>query len=117
MANYLDLLKLIEQGMSLSAIVSELKLPPSRVKRILARKRLQQHLELERMLSEVAVGHALAAGALEMQQRCAEIARNSDGETARKAAQGLLDDARAQSEAAMADEAQDMEEDTPRVFS
>jgi len=94
MPGYKDLLELMVQGKSPREIIAAMGLCPSQVRRILGRPRLRQRLELERDLSRKAAAAKLGGGIDQMVECCRRIALDGAGETARKAAEGLIEQAR-----------------------
>ena len=94
MAGYRDMLGLIRQGKSPEEILKTLSLCPSRLRRLLNSKRLNQQLELERDVSRKCGAYALGSGIHEMVRRCRELAEEGIGDTARKAAESLLEQAK-----------------------
>jgi len=98
MPGYRDLLRLIHKGKSPEEIIAALDVYPSRLRRILASKRARSRLELEKEISRKLAARKLGAGIHQMVERCREIAGDGDGDTARKAAEGLIERAKEQLE-------------------
>jgi hypothetical protein len=94
MASYKNMLELIRQGKSPEEILKTLSLRPSDLRRILTSKRLNAELELERDISRKIAARDIGSAVHEMVGRCRAIALDGNNETARKAAEGLLEMAR-----------------------
>ena len=94
MPGYKDLLELMRQGKSLEDIIASLGVYPSVLRRILGRQRLRERLELERDLSRKLAARKLGREIHQMVDRCREIAQAGEGDTARKAAESLLERAK-----------------------
>jgi len=94
MPGYKDLLELMRNGKSPEEIIAQLGLYPSQLRRLLGRQRLRERLELARDISRKLAAGKLGGGIHQMVERCCEIAKDGAGDTARKAAEGLLDRAK-----------------------
>ncbi|HUS46554.1 MAG TPA: hypothetical protein VM098_00430 [Phycisphaerae bacterium] len=94
MPGYKEMLELIRQGKGPEEILKTLATHPSRVRTLLSSKRLNQRLELEKDMSRKLAAYQLGSGIHKMIDRCRELAEEAGSETARKAAEGLLEQAK-----------------------
>ncbi|MHC4982274.1 MAG: hypothetical protein ACYTF6_03785 [Planctomycetota bacterium] len=94
MPGYKDMLELIRQGKSPEEIIEALRVEPYRLRRMLGSKRLRGQLELERDLSRKVAAHDVGATIHHLVKRCRQLADDGSGETARKAAEALLAEAK-----------------------
>ena len=90
MASYKDLMKLMRKGLSAGEIMERLKLTPSRLRQILAVKRLSATLEAEEYLARQIVRHQLASGVQTAAIKMRELIEGEQTETMRKACLTLL---------------------------
>ncbi|MDY6914304.1 MAG: hypothetical protein SVT52_07610 [Planctomycetota bacterium] len=91
MPSYKELLELIRDGRSTREIFASFSpMWPSRMRRLLASKRLRKALELEESLAATVVGHRTATGVAGVAERLFELAESEKDETARKACIDLL---------------------------
>ncbi len=90
MANYRDLMKCIQAGMSVTEILDELHIQLNHLERMPQTKALDRALALEEHLLARVVRHQLAMDVATMAKRLREMALDGSGETSRKACLSLL---------------------------
>ena len=90
MASYKDLMKLMREGCSAGEIMERLELCPSRLRRMLAGKRLAAAMAAEEELARRIVRHQLATGVQTAARKMRELIESNQSETMRKACLTLL---------------------------
>jgi hypothetical protein len=90
MANYRDLMKCIQRGLSVTDILDELNIQLNHLERMLQTQALERALTLEEHLIARVVRHRLAMDVAVMANRLREMALDGSGETSRKACLSLL---------------------------
>jgi len=90
MATYKDLLKCIRTGLSPQEIMDRLDVCPSKLRTMLAGKKLANRLAAEAQLARQIVRHQTAADVQTVAAKLREIAFGEKSETARKACLALL---------------------------
>jgi len=85
-----ELMKLIRRGASPEEIMERFKMPPSRLRRMLRGKHLQERLRLAEDIAAEVVVHQTAAGVYDAARRLIELMASEKVETARKVGFALL---------------------------
>ena len=91
-----DLLRLIRRGLSPAAVIEEMKVSTSRFQRMLKSRKLQNALRMEADLARAMLSPQNIKCLHEIRSRLTELAVGDMPETARKACETLLEQARSQ---------------------